>query len=422
MTRLSFVLTLIVLMVGCEQTEQSQWYRGNLHTHTFWSDGDDFPEQVTKWYVDNGYDFLAISDHNTIADSERWLTIPKWNARYPIFEKYLTESPEGWVEWEGYDDSVRVRLKTYEEYSGRFERPGQFVMMRAEEVSDRYGNKPIHVNATNLMEYIEPQGGESVVEVMQNNVNAILSQGERLQRRVMPHINHPNYIWAIRADELAQVDGERFFEVYNGHPAVFNYGDSLRYGTEKLWDVVNTIRLRDGRPLMFGLGTDDSHHYHEEAPNRANVGRGWVMVQSRDLEAETILEAMDNGAFYASSGVSLSEVTFDGYTYRIGVEAEEGVTYAIEFLGTNADHDPAPVAITDPESGELITYRYSDDVGRLLQRTTGTQASFQVTEDYLFVRARVTSDRVMINLVVEGEVETAWAQPVIAGQAVMSGQ
>jgi hypothetical protein len=231
----------------------------------------------------------------------------------------------------------------------------------------------------------------------------------------MPHINHPNFIWAIRADELAMVDGERFFEVFNGHPLVYNDGDSLRHGMEKTWDVVNTIRLRDGRPLMFGIGTDDSHHYQELAPGRANVGRGWVMVQAEALNPDAILKAMDEGSFYASSGVTLSDVAYDGESYRVVVEPEEGVSYTVEFYGTDADHDPAPVAVNDPEKGELITYRYSDDVGRLLQRTTGIEASFAVTPDLLYVRARVVSDKVMDNPVVEGEQEKAWTQPVLPG-------
>lgn len=416
MTRLSLFAAFVLVLSGCQSAPETQWYKGNLHTHTFWSDGDDFPEQVTQWYVDNGYAFLAISDHNTIADSERWLAIPVSHSRFATFERYLEDSPEGWVEWEQGTDTVRVRLKTWEEYSARFQDPGRFLMMRAEEVSDGFEGKPIHVNATNIAEYVEPQHGESVVEVMQNNVNAILEQGERLQRRVMPHINHPNFIWAIRADELAMVDGERFFEVFNGHPLVYNYGDSLRDGMEKMWDVVNTIRLRDGRPLMFGIGTDDSHHYQEVAPGRANVGRGWVMVEADALDPDTILEAMDEGHFYASSGVTLSDVRFDGSTYRVAVEPEDGVTYTIEFYGTDADHDPAPVAVNDPETGELITYRYSDEVGRLLQRTTGTEASFSVTDDLLYVRARVVSNKVMDNPVIDGEQEKAWTQPVLPGQ------
>lgn len=407
-----FALLLAILFLTSCSSPASNWYRGNLHTHSFWSDGDDFPEAITQWYVDNGYHFLTISDHNTIADSERWLTIPRSHARFATFERYLQESPEGWVEWEDRADTIRVRLKTYAEYSSRFQSPDSFLMMLGEEVSDGYNGKPLHINATNLAEYIEPQHGNSVVEVLQNNVNAILDQGERLQRAVMPHINHPNFGWAIRADELAQIDGERFFEVYNGHPAVNIAGDSLRDGTEKMWDVVNTIRLRDGRPLMFGIGTDDSHHYQEKAPNRANVGRGWVMVRADGLTPESLLGAMDAGDFYASSGVTLAGMSIQDGRYAVEVLPEEGVTYTIEFFGTDADHDPAPVPVLHPETGDLLTYRYSDDVGRLLQRTTGTEAVYAMTGNELYVRARVTSSKPMGNPVVAGEVETAWLQPV----------
>ena len=420
MTRyVSVLMTVFMVVAGCQSSPESapEWFKGNLHTHTLWSDGDDFPEQVTAWYEDNGYSFLAISDHNTIAGDERWLTIPESHPRYSVFERYLADSPEGWVEWRQGVDTVFVRLKTWEEYSSRFQAPDSFLMMRAEEVTDGFQGKPIHVNATNIAEYIEPQGGASVLEVMQNNVDAILDQGERLQRRVMPHINHPNFIWAIRADELAQLNGERFIEVFNGHPAVFNYGDSLRHGTEKMWDVVNTIRLRDGMPLMFGIGTDDAHHYQEVAPSQANVGRGWVMVRAESLTSDGVLAALDNGQFYASSGVSLQEMSFDGQRYHVAVDPEEGATYTIEFFGTNSDQDPAPVEITDPDSGELITYRYSEDVGRLLQRTTGTEASFDVGQEFLFVRAKITSDRVMDFPVAEGELQRAWTQPVVPGEA-----
>ena len=48
----------------------ARWWRGNLHTHSLWSDGDDFPEMITDWYQRHGYDFLAISDHNTLAAGE----------------------------------------------------------------------------------------------------------------------------------------------------------------------------------------------------------------------------------------------------------------------------------------------------------------------------------------------------------------
>src|SRR5262245_24226725 len=39
--------------------EPPRYWKGNLHTHSLWSDGDDFPEMIGDWYKKNGYDFLA---------------------------------------------------------------------------------------------------------------------------------------------------------------------------------------------------------------------------------------------------------------------------------------------------------------------------------------------------------------------------
>ena len=67
-----------ILLVGaalgiftCSEDEL-QWYKGNIHTHTFWSDGDDFPEMVVDWYKNHGYDFLVLSDHNILSRGEKW--------------------------------------------------------------------------------------------------------------------------------------------------------------------------------------------------------------------------------------------------------------------------------------------------------------------------------------------------------------
>ncbi|MEM7225263.1 MAG: CehA/McbA family metallohydrolase [Pseudomonadota bacterium] len=40
-----------------------RFYRGNLHTHSTNSDGDHPPHQVIDFYRDNGYHFLALTDH-----------------------------------------------------------------------------------------------------------------------------------------------------------------------------------------------------------------------------------------------------------------------------------------------------------------------------------------------------------------------
>ena len=68
---LSILLLLFILTDASAQT----WYRGNTHTHSLWSDGNDFPEMITEWYLRNGYDFMALSDHNILAKGDKWMAL-----------------------------------------------------------------------------------------------------------------------------------------------------------------------------------------------------------------------------------------------------------------------------------------------------------------------------------------------------------
>ena len=84
------------------QGAAARWYKGNTHTHTLNSDGDSTPEDVTKWYREHGYRFLVLSDHNVLTN------VDGLNAVHAA--------------------------------------PEQFLLIKGEEVTDRFGDKPIHVN------------------------------------------------------------------------------------------------------------------------------------------------------------------------------------------------------------------------------------------------------------------------------------
>jgi len=45
-----------------------EWLRGNLHTHTTVSDGQMTPQEAVAAYEAAGYDFLALTDHERLAD------------------------------------------------------------------------------------------------------------------------------------------------------------------------------------------------------------------------------------------------------------------------------------------------------------------------------------------------------------------
>ena len=44
------------------------WYRGNVHTHSTASDGKRTPAEAAQFYRQNGYDFVALTDHLIYAD------------------------------------------------------------------------------------------------------------------------------------------------------------------------------------------------------------------------------------------------------------------------------------------------------------------------------------------------------------------
>src|ERR1041384_4605923 len=284
-----------------------QWYKGNLHTHSYWSDGDDFPEMIMDWYKTHGYQFVALSDHNTLAEGDKWKLITKSKTYLDGFDKYLAKYGKKWVTYKEDTGRINVKLKTLKEYRPLFE-DRNFLIIQSEELTDKFGDKHVHMNATNVQTVIPAQGGNSLQEVMQRNLDAIIKQRKETGVPIMQHLNHPNFFYSISTQNIIDLEGERFFEVYNGHPIVNNYGDSIHPSTERMWDDINVAYLDKGKPLLFGLATDDSHNYHLFGPQNANSGRGWVMVRAKELTPAALITALETGDFYSSTGVVLREL------------------------------------------------------------------------------------------------------------------
>lgn len=397
------------------------WYKGNLHTHSLWSDGDDYLEMIALWYKEHDYDFLGFTDHNVVNRGERWTDVEKNKGKRAAYEKLKARFGD-WIEERTQDGRLEVRMKTYDEVVERLAEPGKFLLIQGEEISDRFGKLPVHMNATNVQELIPPLGGNSIYEVMQNNTNALIAQRERTGKPMMIHLNHPNFHYGVTAEDLMRVRGENFFEVYNGHPGVNNSGNDQHASTERIWDIVLTKRLGElGMPIMYGLGTDDGHNYHDIPSRASEPGRGWVMVLAKSLSPADLIAAMEQGRFYASSGVTLEKVVSSKKGLEVSVAAESGLEYSIEFLGTRAGYNPEGAPVRD-EDGDPVnaTLKYGEEIGAVLKRVDGSSAKYEFTGDELYVRARVTSSRAHPNPSELGEFERAWVQPV-EGPAAMNG-
>jgi hypothetical protein len=322
------VLVLVLGVFGGEALAQGEgwrWYKGNTHSHTLNSDGDSVPDQVARWYREQRYHFLVLSDHD-----------------------YLTKV-----------DHLNRTVGA----------EGRFLLIPGVEVSDRFEDKPVHINALGLKEVVLPTRGKDVPDTLQNNVKAIRNAGG------IPHINHPNFNWAITAEDLLKVEGWNLFEIFNGHPGVHNHGGGGAPSMEQMWDQVLTAGKK-----VYGIASDDSHHFRGEFhADRANPGRGWIMVRAPELSESAILKAIEEGDFYASTGVTLNRYEVTARGIELDVRVVPSYKYTIEFIGEG---------------------------GRVLGMSYETPASYPFSGNEKYVRAKVTDSG--------GRV--AWAQPVFPGR------
>ncbi len=260
------------------ETVGTSWQKGNTHAHTLESDGDSPPEYVAEWYKSHGYNFLVLSDHNVFTN--------------PASLSHLID-----------DD---------------------FILIPGEEVTSSYESFPVHVNGLNLPGLVDPRTGSTLVATIQNNVDAIRDvEG-------VPHVNHPNFGWAFGAEELAQVENDRLFEIYNGHPTVHNDGGGGFPSLEEVWDMLLT-----GGKRIYGIAVDDAHHFQGEfSADRANPGRGWISVRTTSLDAVEIMRRLEAGQFYASTGVTLSDVVTENDRMEVHIAPRGNFRYTTTFIGS----------------------------------------------------------------------------------------
>ena len=416
-------------------TTEPRWWKGNLHTHTLWSDGDGFPEMVVGWYRDAGYHFLALSDHNVLSQGQRWLSLKDvaakakgepWRGASHVprdaYADYLQRYGPHWVETRAgtAPNSTEVRLKPFDEYRALFDEPGRFLLIESEEITHQARDKrAIHMNATNVIELLKPIDGDTVREVMSSHITAVEESAARHGREIMIHVNHPNYKWGVTAEDLAAVVREQFFEVWNGVANDNDPGDINHPSTDEMWDIANTLRIAglNAAPL-YGLATDDSHDYQGNK-TRALSGRAWIMVKARHLTPESLIRAIRAGDFYATSGVLLDDVRFDrtARTVALTIRPQGTESFVTRFIGTRRGVKLEGKPRLD-EKGRVVEttldYRSSTgpQIGEVLDEVTGLNPTYTLKGDELYVRAVVTSSGAPAVPSVEAEFKRAWTQPV----------
>lgn len=392
-----------------------RYWKGNMHTHSLWSDGDDFPEMIAEWYKTHAYHFLAFTEHNVIADAEKWVDAATTPVRKKAVEKYQKRFGAGWLENRVEKEKPQVRLRKLAEYRKLFEEDGKFLLVPAEEISTKFDKYPVHMGGINLREAIKPVEGASVVETLRVNLKQVAEQSKKTSWPNLAIVNHPNFGWGLTAEEMIAAEEIEYFEVFNGHSGVRNYGDATHASCERVWDILLAVRLGKLKlPVVYGVATDDAHAYHEFAVGKTNPGRGWVMVRAERLTAENLVKAIKAGDFYFSTGVALDAVGKVDGKFTLAIHAEPGVTYHTEFVATLKDTPLTSEPVTDEKGQPLtVTRRYHADIGKVVAESMDANPTYTLTGKELYVRAKVTSSKSHPNPYQKGDPEVAWTQPVV---------
>lgn len=322
------------------------WYTGVVHAHANWGVPQlptTAPDVVVRWYREHNYNFVAVTDLN-----------------------YYTP-PEG--------------LKAL------FDAPGRFLVIPGIEPSKnpiQPGNKIVDTIGIGINGPVDLPTGDTVATVLDSEARAIRRAGG------LPIAAHPNLTYALTAGDLLasdQAPWPRFFEVWNTEPGMNNLGGGGKPSTEQIWDEVLTA----GR-VMYATAVDDSHHFYEfitsqtTASPLSNPGKAWIMVRARSLSVTTIMDAMNAGDFYATTGVILMSYESSRVAIRIGL------TDRAQDLGWSA-----PGA-----NPQLYRTEFIGTGGKVLKLDDSLNPSYEFTGKELYVRARVTNS--------DGQV--AWTQPI----------
>ncbi len=324
----------------------ASWYRGNTHTHTLNSDGNRAPDVVVRWYREHGYHFLFITDHEFITD------VAPLNALFGAEGRFLVLPGQEITQWG--EDPARSSAHVNALFTARVIWPVG---------ASRCAGRACGARAPVAM---------PLADTFRVNIAAVRAQNGIAQ------VNHPNFLWSVRPEDLDDIPDGTLLEIWNGQPRINNLGGDdgagdVRPSTEGYWD-----RLLSAGKIVWGVGSDDSHDFGgDPAPGAAIPGQAWIMVRTEALTLAAIRRAIAAGDFYASNGVELDTIAADDTALSIAVNEARAPTarYRTRFIGQD---------------------------GRLLAEVAGLRPAYRFTGGETYVRAVIT----------DSNGRQAWTQPV----------
>ena len=254
-------------MIPAAFSAPGRFFRGNLHTHSTLSDGVLSPEEVCRRYRDEGYDFIALTDH--------FIGL----FRYPI------------ADTKPFRDNRFTTLLGAEIHSGAMQ-----------------NGELWHILAVGLPEDFAPSHSPSFFPVEDQETGPEIARRAR-EAGAFVAVAHPHWS-GLTLEDARSIDAAHAVEVYN-HGCARGCDRGEGFHTADLL-------LSEGRDLTL-VATDDAHFSEPD-----HFG-GWVMVKAEANEPEALLAALKAGQFYSSQGPEFRHIEREGNKLHIDCSAVESI-------------------------------------------------------------------------------------------------
>lgn len=225
--------------------------KGGLHCHTTRSDGAGEPAEVIRLHDQNGYDFLALTDH-----------------RYYNYQNFAPETP--------------VLIVPGMEFDGTFEKNCGFRC---------YHTVCIGPAREDGNGFEQDQRLESARVTGQEDFQPYLDDIH--QKNNLTIYCHPQ--WSSTP--------ARYFEKLKGNFAMEIWNSGCALGNQMDMDAAYWDELLGQGIRIYGVATDDGHAMRDHC-------NGWVRVNA-EKNISSILQALQDGKFYSSCGPEIYDFYVD---------------------------------------------------------------------------------------------------------------
>ena len=249
-----------------------RYFKTQLHTHSNISDGAPSPEEMKDLYKARGFQILAVTDHNLIADHSRlndedFLMLT--GAEYNINE----DNDNGNRHW--------IQCKTYHM---------NFIAKRPDNLWQPFGPPRANERTQGYWEKTNIVNMEHVYSL--ECINEMIAEANR--QGFLVSYNHPS--WSLQDyTDYAGLKGLWGMEIANYDSSLHGSGDSNNSR------VYNDLLNQGNR--LFPLGGDDAH-------NAGCIGGAWIMVGAQKLEYGSVIDALEKGDFYATTGPEIDHLSY----------------------------------------------------------------------------------------------------------------